>query len=69
LKLKCDTLLSTFAFKFNLRRYTKAYPLNELLHDCEQYFVATGRRVTFEYTLLGGRGLHSSTLQLNLSRF
>jgi len=22
LKLKCDTLLSTFAFNFNLRRYT-----------------------------------------------
>jgi hypothetical protein len=22
LKLKCDVLLSTFAFKFNLRRYT-----------------------------------------------
>jgi len=24
LKLKCGELLSTFAFKFNLRRYTKA---------------------------------------------
>jgi len=24
LKLKCDVLLSTSAFKFNLRRYTKA---------------------------------------------
>ena len=24
LKLKCDALLSTFAFKFNLRRYIKA---------------------------------------------
>jgi hypothetical protein len=24
LKLKCDILLSNFAFKFNLRRYTKA---------------------------------------------
>ena len=24
LKLKCDKLRSTFAFKFNLRRYTKA---------------------------------------------
>ena len=32
----------------------KAYPLNDLLDDCEQYFVATGRRVTFEYTLLAG---------------
>jgi len=25
LKLKCDILLSTSAFKFNLRRYTTAY--------------------------------------------
>ena len=25
LKLKCDILLSNFAFKFNLRRYTKAF--------------------------------------------
>ena len=32
----------------------KNYTLDELLHDCEQYFVATGRRVTFEYTLLAG---------------
>jgi hypothetical protein len=24
LKLKCDTLISTFAFKFNLRRYIQA---------------------------------------------
>ena len=24
MKLKCDELLSAFAFKFNLRRYTKA---------------------------------------------
>ena len=26
LKLKCDTVLSTFAFKFSLRRYTTAPP-------------------------------------------
>lgn len=32
----------------------KGYTLDALLHDCEQYFVATGRRVTFEYTLLAG---------------
>jgi len=32
----------------------KVYPMEDLLQDCEQYFVATGRRVTFEYTLLGG---------------
>jgi len=26
LKLKCDDLLSNFAFKFNMRRYIKASP-------------------------------------------
>ncbi|XP_078179205.1 radical SAM superfamily protein [Carex rostrata] len=30
----------------------KSYPLDALLHDCEDYFIQTGRRVTFEYTLL-----------------
>ena len=29
LKLKCDTLLSTSAFKFNLRRYTLALEMRE----------------------------------------
>lgn len=24
------------------------------MHDCRQYFAATGRRVTFEYTLMAG---------------
>ena len=32
----------------------KAYPMQELLNDAQQYFIATGRRVTFEYTLLAG---------------
>lgn len=30
----------------------KAYPLEALLQDCRAYFRATGRRVSFEYTLL-----------------
>lgn len=30
----------------------KGYPLEELLKDCRMYFKSTGRRVTFEYTLL-----------------
>ena len=50
LKLQYDKPLSTFAFKFNLRRYTL-----EMLHF-SQYHDADGR------------GLHSSTSQLNLSR-
>lgn len=32
----------------------KVYPLHTLMRDCSNYFKATGRRVTFEYTLLGG---------------
>ena len=32
----------------------KAYPLTALMNDCSNYFEATGRRVTFEYTLLAG---------------
>jgi len=32
----------------------KAYPLEALMSDCNHYFEVTGRRVTFEYTLLAG---------------
>jgi 23S rRNA (adenine2503-C2)-methyltransferase len=32
----------------------KAYPLDALLADCVAYNTATGRRITFEYTLLAG---------------
>jgi len=32
----------------------KAYPLEALMLDCVRYFESTGRRVTFEYTLLAG---------------
>jgi 23S rRNA (adenine2503-C2)-methyltransferase len=31
-----------------------AYPLQALMHDCSEYFRLTGRRVSFEYTLLAG---------------
>eukprot|EP00249_Psilotum_nudum_P011392 c23145_g1_i2 orf=3-1157(-) len=31
----------------------KAYPLEALMADCKSYFMMTGRRVSFEYTLLG----------------
>ena len=30
------------------------YPLSRILNDCREYFSITGRRVTFEYILLGG---------------
>ena len=32
----------------------KAYPLDALLQDCQRFLEVTGRRVTFEYTLLAG---------------
>ncbi|CAI6011088.1 unnamed protein product [Closterium sp. NIES-65] len=32
----------------------KAYPIEALLADCRAYFNTTGRRVSFEYTLLAG---------------
>jgi 23S rRNA (adenine2503-C2)-methyltransferase len=32
----------------------RAYPLEALMRDCADYFLATGRRVTFEYTLMRG---------------
>ena len=31
-----------------------AYPIDELLEDCRRYVAITGRRVSFEYILLGG---------------
>ena len=30
------------------------YPIEALMADCRQYFAVTGRRVTFEYTLMAG---------------
>ncbi|KAI0509825.1 hypothetical protein KFK09_010422 [Dendrobium nobile] len=32
----------------------KSYPLDAIMHDCKEYFLETGRRVSFEYTLLAG---------------
>jgi len=53
LKLEYDGLRSNFGFRFDLRRYIKDNKLN-----------------LDEYAgLLNGRGLRSSTFQLNLSRF
>jgi 23S rRNA (adenine2503-C2)-methyltransferase len=35
-----------------------AYPLDTLLEDCRRYVTITGRRVSFEYILLGGLNDH-----------
>ncbi|KAF8066346.1 rlmN [Scenedesmus sp. PABB004] len=32
----------------------RTYPIEALMADCAAYFKSTGRRVTFEYTLMGG---------------
>ncbi|KAL6580073.1 hypothetical protein OROMI_008097 [Orobanche minor] len=32
----------------------KSYPLDAIMKDCKHYFLETGRRVSFEYTLLAG---------------
>ena len=57
LNLKIDESLSTFAFKFNLRRYDEgAVGEDGMVFSDMQEFIH-------------GRGLHSSTFQLNLSRF
>lgn len=37
-----------------LSRSAKVYPIEALMADCRQYFAITGRRVTFEYTLMAG---------------
>ena len=59
LKLKCDILLSNFAFKFNLRRYTMARTSTSVT-------TVAARRCTWPRPT--GRGLHSFPFQLNLSR-
>lgn len=33
----------------------KKYPLEELLHACRDYFDKTGRRISFEYTLISNK--------------
>ena len=61
LKLEYDDLLSSVSVKFKLRRYT-----------VEDFLGAGGYEMPAVAAVVGGilgRGLHSSTFQLNLSRF
>ena len=62
MKLKHLKLLSSFTFKFNLRRYTTGV---------FSTVGTTGVRGNNKYrgSAAVGRGLHSSTFQLNLSLF
>lgn len=57
-KLQINLAVSLHAPNDEIRRRTmpiaKAYPMDELLQACRDYFRATGRRVTFEYALISG---------------
>jgi len=71
LKLKCDELLSNFAFKIKLRRYTLAGVA--FLANAEACGLGGGvaalARAGGGGGRDGGRGLHSSTFRLNVSAF
>ena len=56
LKLEYDELLADFAFNFILRRYTVVLEVDHSMKVMKKL-------------KLVGRGLHSSTCQLKLSRF
>jgi hypothetical protein len=73
LKLNSDTLLSASAFKFNLRRYTGGGKFGVkavYAPENDNHFKAVGvkGRGGIGCDGVGGRGLHSCTSQLNLSR-
>ena len=80
LKLNYDGPPSNFAFKIILRRYTEArgalanHPGADSSHAAEleqrrERAEADVRAAQEKVDVLSGRGLHSSTIQLNLSRF
>ena len=58
LKLQCKLAVSLHAPNQQLREQlvpsAKNYDIDQLLRDCSLYFQATSRRMSFEYTLLGG---------------
>ncbi len=57
-KLQTTLAVSLHAPNQELRQQlipsAKHYPLDQLLADCRDYTSITGRRISFEYTLLGG---------------
>jgi len=68
LKLAADEPLSNFAFKFNLRRYTMGVAhvnLRRVLDDAETGHTAANPPIHF--CDIVGRGLHLSTIRLNVS--
>ena len=77
LKLKCDEPLSNFGFNFNLRLYNTALLGGGVYLLGEKATLASGAQalITNNFASIDpdistrGRGFHSSTSQLNLSRF
>ena len=73
LTLKYNERLSTFAFTFNLCHYSKLKSGSS--HCAKQFkeasvlFIEISDFAALSSKLPAGRGLHSSTSQLNLSRF
>ena len=57
-KLQITLALSLHAVTNEKRRelmpITNKYPLEEVLKACGEYYKTTGRRITFEYSLVGG---------------
>jgi 23S rRNA (adenine2503-C2)-methyltransferase len=55
-KLQINLAISLHAADNNKRKYlmpiAKLYSLDDLIKTCKLYFNATGRRITFEYTLI-----------------
>lgn len=63
-KLACEGLpvtlsISLHAYDNSVRSdimpINKKYSIEELLSSCDRYFQKTGRRISFEYTLIGGK--------------
>jgi hypothetical protein len=73
LKLKYEKLVSSFGFNVNLRRYIKgkaaALDLQNIDTDMiiPKQFLKTIKRTGLGVAAFYGRGLHSFTLELNLS--
>jgi hypothetical protein len=66
LKLKCDILLSTSAFKFNMRRYTLAGAEGELAEFTAMAEEATGhhndrQNIHYHHRVKAAPARHSST--------
>ncbi len=56
--LQITLAISLHAPNDEIRRQTmpiaNRYPMEELIHVCEEYFQETGRRITFEYSMIHG---------------